>query len=86
MEVTREIFDLVVYIGVEAEGFFSLDNTSLGALAHFSGVGLVLISLNLVHVCSSGTFCEFSSLYSVSLTYYHNNKKLLRIILVWNLT
>jgi hypothetical protein len=30
-------------MGVEAEGILSLDNTSLGALAHFSDVILVLI-------------------------------------------
>ena len=43
MEVIEEASYLVVYIRVEAEEFFSLDNTSLGVLAHLSGVVLVLV-------------------------------------------
>ena len=33
---SRSFLVLVVYIGVEVEEFFSLDNALLGALAHFS--------------------------------------------------
>ena len=42
-EAHQEASYTSVYIGVEAEEFFSLDNTSLGAIAHLSGVVLVLV-------------------------------------------
>ena len=48
-----EASHLVVYIGVEVEEFFSLDNTLLGALSSLLGVGLVLSLINPVLVSSS---------------------------------
>ena len=68
MEVIEEASYLVVYIRVEAEEFFSLDNTSLGVLAHFSGVVLVLVGLIQFLPVPSKFPVQISSLYFVSLT------------------
>ena len=48
--------------------FFSLDNTSLGVLAHLSGVVLVLVGLIQFSLVPSEFPVQISSLYFVSLT------------------